>query len=157
MKLLARLLVTLGAMTMALPAGAQSTLKGVMHSDLKVLDPIWASAQISRMHGYMVYDTLFGLDADLKPQPQMVGAWSVDPAGLVYSFTLRDGLAWHDGAPVTAEDCIASLARWGSRDVMGIKLFSNIKELTAPDAKTIRLELKRPYGCLLYTSDAADE
>ncbi len=149
MKFLARLLVLFAAASFALPALAQSTLKGVMHSDLKVLDPIWASAQISRMHGYMVYDTLFGLDADLKPQPQMVDAWSVDPAGLIYSFTLRDGLAWHDGAPVTAEDCIASLARWGSRDVMGIKLFANIKTLTATDAKTIRLELKQPYGLVL--------
>ena len=143
------LLIALAALAFASSAAAQSTLKAVMHSDLKVLDPIWASAQISRTHGYLVYDTLFGLDADLKPQPQMVAAWSVDPAGLVYSFTLRDGLAWHDGAPVTAEDCIASLTRWGSRDVMGLKLFANIRELTAPDAKTIRLELKQPYGLVL--------
>ena len=120
-----------------------------MHSDLKIVDPIWASAQISRTHGYMVYDTLFGLDADLKPQPQMVGSWTVDPAGLVYTFVLRDGLAWHDGAPVTAEDCVVSLRRWGSRDVMGLKLSAYIKELSAPDARTIRMELKQPYGLVL--------
>ena len=144
-----RVLVVLATLLLAAPAFAQSTLKIVMHSDLKILDPIWASAQISRTHGYMVYDTLFGLDADLKPQPQMVGAWSVDPAGLVYTFGLRDGLAWHDGAPVTAEDCVASLRRWGSRDVMGIKLFAHVKDLSAPDQKTIRLELSRPYGLVL--------
>jgi peptide/nickel transport system substrate-binding protein len=144
-----RILIALVALVFAVPAFAQSTLKIVMHSDLKILDPIWASAQISRTHGYLVYDTLFGLDGDLKPQPQMVDKWSVDPAGLVYTFGLRDGLAWHDGAPVTAEDCIASLKRWGSRDVMGIKLFNYIKELSAPDAKTIRLELKQPYGLVL--------
>ena len=68
-----RLLTLLAALLLAAPAFAQSTLKIVMHSDLKILDPIWASAQISRTHGYMVYDTLFGLDGDLKPQPQMVG------------------------------------------------------------------------------------
>jgi len=130
-------------------AGAQPALRIVMHSDLKILDPIWASAQITRTHGYMVYDTLFGLDGDLKPQPQMVGAWTVDPAGLVYTFSLRDGLAWHDGQPVTAEDCIASLRRWGSRDVMGIKLFSYIKDLAASDARTIRLELRQPYGLVI--------
>ena len=101
----------LATLLVAAPAMAQSTLKIVMHSDLKVIDPIWASAQISRTHGYMVYDTLFGLDAELRPQPQMVGAWNVDAAGLVYTFELRDGLAWHDGAPVTAEDCIVSLKR----------------------------------------------
>jgi peptide/nickel transport system substrate-binding protein len=143
------LLGALAGLLLAAPVAAQSTLKIVMHSDLKVLDPIWASAQISRTHGYMVYDTLFGLDGDLKPQPQMVGAWTVDPAGLVYSFTLRDGLSWHDGAPVTAEDCIASLKRWGSRDVMGIKLMAHVKELSAPDAKTIRMELSQPYGLVL--------
>jgi peptide/nickel transport system substrate-binding protein len=143
-------LASLAAMAGLLLAGAaqaQSTIKIVMHSDLKILDPIWASAQISRTHGYMVYDTLFGLDDQLKPQPQMVGRWTVE--GLVYTFELRDGLAWHDGAPVTAEDCIASLKRWGSRDVMGQKLFAYIKDLTAPDAKTIRLELKSPYGLVL--------
>ena len=133
----------------ASPASAQPALKVVMHSDLKILDPIWASAQITRTHGYMVYDTLFGLDGDLRPQPQMVGAWTVDPAGLVYTFTLRDGLDWHDGAPVTAEDCIASLRRRGSRDVMGTRLFSYIKDLAAGDAKTIRLELRQPYGLVI--------
>ena len=145
MKRLAALL----ALLFAAPAFAQSTIKIVMHSDLKIVDPIWASTQISRTHGYMVYDTLFGLDADLKPQPQMVDSWTVDPAGLVYTFVLRDGLAWHDGAPVTAEDCVVSLRRWGSRDVMGLKLFAYIKELSAPDARTIRMEMKRPYGLVL--------
>ncbi len=144
--LLAALAVPLLA---AQPSAAESTLKIVMHSDLKILDPIWASAQISRTHGYMVYDTLFGLDGDLTPQPQMVENWKIDPSGLVYTFTLRDGLAWHDGAPVTAEDCVASLKRWGSRDVMGIKLMAHVKELSAPDDKTIRLELSRPYGLVL--------
>lgn len=139
----------LAGLALAVPAYAQSTLKMVMHSDLKILDPIWASAQISRTHGYMVYDTLFGLDGDLKPQPQMVNTWTVDAPGLVYTFVLRDGLAWHDGTPVTAEDCVASLRRWGSRDVMGIKLMAHVKDLSAADSRTIRLELTKPYGLVL--------
>lgn len=143
------LLAVLGSLVLAAPCVAQGTLRIVMHSDLKILDPIWASAQISRTHGYLVYDTLFGLDGELKPQPQMVETWTVDSDGLVYTFVLRDGLAWHDGAPVTAEDCIASLKRWGSRDVMGIKLLAYVKALTAPDARTIRLELTKPYGLVL--------
>lgn len=132
-------------------AGAQNTLRIVMHSDLKILDPIWATAQISRTHGYLVYDTLFALDADLKPQPQMVETWTVDAAGTTYTFTLREGLTWHDGAPVTAEDCVASLKRWGSKDAMGQKLLAYTKELSAPDARTIRLEMKRTYGLVLET------
>jgi peptide/nickel transport system substrate-binding protein len=141
------ILAALAGLLLAGASQAQSTIKIVMHSDLKILDPIWASAQLTRTHGYMVYDTLFGLDDQFKPQPQMIGRWTVE--GLVYTFELRDGLAWHDGAPVTAEDCIVSLKRWGSRDVMGQKLFAHIKELSAPGARTIRLELGSPYGLVL--------
>ena len=149
MRLLRLLSLGLLALAVALPAAAQQTLKIVMHSDLKVLDPIWASAQISRTHGYMVYDTLFGLDDQLVPKPQMVGDWNVDAAGLVYTFVLRDGLAWHDGQPVTAEDCIASIRRWGARDGMGQKLMAVTAELTASGPKTFVLKLKEPYGLVL--------
>jgi peptide/nickel transport system substrate-binding protein len=128
---------------------AQSTLRIVMHSDLKIIDPVFASAQIARTHGYLVYDTLFALDADLVPRPQMVESHEVSPDGLTYVFTLREGLAWHDGTPVTAEDCIASLKRWGARDPMGNRLVANTGELSAVDERTIRLVLKRPYGLVL--------
>src|SRR3989440_9175642 len=70
---------------------------------------------------------------------------------LPISFALRDGLEWHDGAPVTAEDCVASIKRWGARDAMGQKLMSYVAELAAPDAKTIRMTLKEPYGLVLQT------
>ena len=101
---------------------AETTLKMVAHADLKNIDPIWTTAYITRNHGYMVYDTLFSLDENLEPQPQMVGDYSVSDDGLTYRFTLRDGLGWHDSTPVTAEDCVASLRRWGARDGMGQKL-----------------------------------
>ena len=94
----------------------EKVLRAVMHSDLKILDPVWTTAYITRNHGYMVYDTLFALDENLQVQPQMVGAWSVSADGLAYEFTLRDGLAFHDGAPVTGEDVVASLRRWGQKD-----------------------------------------
>src|SRR4030095_10458433 len=88
------------------PAFAETkTIRAVMHSDLKVLDPIWTTANIVRNHGYMVWDTLFAMDEKLQPQPQMVDAWSLSDDKLIYTFTLRDGLKWHDGKPVTAEDC----------------------------------------------------
>ena len=86
----------------AAPAGArEKVLRFVPHADLKNLDPIWTTALITLNHGYMVYDTLFALDEDLQPQPQMVGDWSVSDDGLTYSFTLRDGLRFHDGEPVS--------------------------------------------------------
>ncbi|MDB5489298.1 MAG: ddpA, partial [Reyranella sp.] len=113
------------ALLFASPAFAQTkTIRAVMHSDLKVLDPIWTTANIVRNHGYMVWDTLFAMDEKLQPQPQMVDTWSLSDDKLTYTFTLRDGLKWHDGKPVTAEDCIASLKRWGARDSTGVKLLS---------------------------------
>ena len=89
---------------LAAPAMAQTTLRLVPHSDLKVLDPIWTTAFITRNHGYMIYDVLFAKDANGDIQPQMVDKYEVSPDKLTYTFTLRDGLAWHDGKPVTAEE-----------------------------------------------------
>src|SRR3954454_22762505 len=127
------------------------TLRVAPHSDLKVIDPIWTTALISVNHGYMIYDTLFALDDKLIAQPQMVDRYAMSADKLTWTFTLRDGLEWHDGAPVTAEDCVASIRRWGARDTMGQKLLSYVAGLDAPDAKTIRMTLKEPYGLVLQT------
>src|SRR6516162_6424957 len=86
------------------PAHAQKTLRAVMHSDLKILDPIWTTAYIVRNHGYMIYDTLFAADEKGEIKPQMVDKHEVSADKLTHTFTLRDGLLWHDGQPVTAED-----------------------------------------------------
>ena len=137
------------ALSAASPVFAEKVLRVVPHADLKNLDPIWTTAYITRNHGYMVYDTLFASDANLNIQPQMVDKWSVSDDGLVYSFTLRDGLKWHDGAPVTAADCVASLARWGKRDGMGQKLMDFTKSMDVVDDKTFTLTLNEPYGLVL--------
>ena len=106
------------------PAPAQTPKKGgtlrfIPIGDLKILDPIWTTAYITRDHGYMVYDTLFANDASLQPRPQMVDKYEASRDRMKWSFTLRDGLRFHDGQPVTAEDCVASLLRWGKRDALG--------------------------------------
>jgi peptide/nickel transport system substrate-binding protein len=132
------------------PAAAKpTTLKIVMSSDLKVIDPIWVSAQIGRTHAYLIYDTLFALDADLKPQPQMVDSYTVSPDGLVYTFKLRDGLQWHDGKPVLPEDCIQSIKRWAERDGVGQRLMQHTKGFDVVDDKTFRLTLKDSYGFVI--------
>src|ERR1700759_3808219 len=127
---------------------AGKTITAVMHSDLRFLDPIITTAYIQRDYGYMVYDTLLAMDSNFKIQPQMA-EYKVSDDKLTYTFTLRDGLKWHDGTPVTAEDCVASLQRWGKRDGMGQKLMDFTASLEATDAKTISLKLKEPYGLVL--------
>ncbi len=136
------------AALMSASAQAQ-TLKAVMHSDVKILDPIWTTAYIVRNHGYMIYNTLFAVDNKLAVKPQMVETWKVSDDKLVYTFTLRDGLKFHDGQPVTSEDCIASIRRWAARDAMGQKLMDFTKDLKAVDAATFTLTLKEPYGLVL--------
>lgn len=135
------------ALLSSMPAGAK-TLTAVMHSDLRVTDPGITTAYITRDHGYMVYDTLLAMDENFKVQPQMA-EWKVSDDKLTYTFTLRDGLKWHDGQPVTAEDCVASLKRWGKNDGMGQKLMDFTASLEATDPKTITLKLKEPYGLVL--------
>lgn len=126
------------------------TLRAVKHSDLRVLDPILTTAYMSRNHGYMIFDTLYALDADLAPQPQMVESHSVSDDGLIYTFTLRDGLKFHDGAPVTGEDVAASIARWGERDGMGQVLMSFVDSMSqGASANEFVINLKEPYGLVI--------
>src|SRR5450432_465326 len=143
---LSALALWVGLATPSLAAG--KTITAVMHSDLRIIDPGFTTAYITRDHGYMVYDTLLATDSSFKIQPQMAD-WKVSDDKLTYTFTLRDGLKWHDGTPVTAEDCVASLKRWGKADGMGQKLTDFTASLEATDAKTITLKLKEPYGLVL--------
>lgn len=142
------------AALLALGVGAGSAqekivIRSVPIGNLKIVDPIWTTAYITRNHAYMVWDTLFALDADNKPQPQMVDTWSVSDDRLTYTFTLRDGLKWHDGAAVTAADCVASIRRWGARDAMGQALMGYTATLEAVDARTFRLVLTQPVGFVI--------
>jgi peptide/nickel transport system substrate-binding protein len=145
-----KLAVPVVAISLALAApslAVAKTITAVMHSDLR--DPgMMTTAYITRDYGYMVYDTLVATDANFKVQPQMAD-WKVSDDKLTYTFTLRDGLMWHDGTPVTAEDCVASLQRWGKVDGMGQKLMDYTAGIEATDAKTITLKLKEPYGLVL--------
>lgn len=130
-------------------ASAETVLRVIPHADLKNLDPIWTTAYITRNHAYLIYDTLFAMDEDFKPQPQMVDTWETSGDGKVWTFNLRDGLKFHDGAAVTSKDVIASLKRWGARDGMGQKLMEQMEEMVAVSDKTFQFKLKTPYGLVL--------
>lgn len=127
---------------------AEKTLTAVMSGNLKALDPSISTAQITRTHGFMVYDTLLGMDAEYQPKPQMAD-YTVSDDKLTYSFQLRDGLKWHDGTPVTAEDCIASLKRWSNYDAAGARLFKQVASLEATSETSFDIKLSAPFGQLL--------
>jgi len=130
-------------------ASETKTLRFIAQADLRVLDPIWTTAYITRNHGYMVFDTLFALDSKLKPHPQMVGDYSISPDKLRYAFTLRDGLKFHDGQPVRGADCVASLKRWMARDALGQTLATVIDEMTGGDERNFTIRLKQPFPLLI--------
>ncbi len=131
-------------------AGAQAgrTLRFIPQSDLTILDPMFTTAYVTRNHGFMVYDTLFGQDSQYRPSPQMLAGAVTEDDGKTWRLTLRDGLRFHDGEPVRARDCVASLTRWGKRDAFGGKLMEVTDELSAADDRTIVFRLKRPFPLL---------
>src|SRR6201997_4748599 len=130
-------------------AADTKTLRFIAQSDLRVLDPIWTTAYITRNHGYMVFDTLFALDSKFKPHPQMVSDYSISTDKLRYSFTLRDGLKFHDGQPVRGADCVASLKRWMVRDGLGQALAPVVEDMNGGDGRDFTIRLKEPFPLLI--------
>ena len=148
--LIASGIVTISALMSAPAALAQEkVLKVVPHSNLAILDPIWTTQYIVRNHGYMIYDTLFGTDANSQIKPQMVESWTESPDKRLWTFKLRKGLEFHDGKPVTGEDVVASLNRWGKRDAMGQKLFTFVQNLDSPAPDTFRIFLREACGFVI--------
>lgn len=141
-----------GAM-LAAPAIAQdvkaNTLRFVPQANLTLLDPIWTTATVTNNHGYYVYDTLFGADMALKPQPQMVETFEAAPDRRSWRFRLREGLKFHDGAPVRSADCIASIRRWCQRDPFGQLLAKVTDSWTAIDDRTFEVRLARPFPLMI--------
>src|SRR5580658_2453767 len=144
-------LAATGGLSMpALSQGATArTLRFVPQADLANFDPIWGTQYVVRNAAALVWDTLYGIDATLKPQRQMVEAEQVSADGLVWTFRLRPGLKFHDGEPVRAKDAVASLSRWAVRDPMGQMIIAFQQELTALDDRAFKWVLKKPYPRLL--------
>ena len=147
-----RTLLGAGAgLALAAPALSQRTptLRFVPQANLAALDPIWTTAIVTQMHGYHVYDTLYALDTRLQPQPQMAAGHETSADGRVWRITLRDGLRFHDGEPVRATDCAASLARWARRDPFGQILAAAVEEWRAAGDRVLEIRLTRPFPLLL--------
>src|SRR5260221_12535442 len=145
------LLAALGVLlapSLAAADGAK-TLRFIPQADLRIPAPVVTSASIPKHPAYLVYDTLFALDEQMRPQPQMVDHWTVSDDKRAYIFTLRDGLKFHDGLPVLPADCIASIARWGKRDVFGQKLMEAIEAMAPIDDKRFKISIKQPFPLII--------
>jgi peptide/nickel transport system substrate-binding protein len=131
-------------------AQSATTLNFIPQIDLTFLDPHFTPANVTRVHGFMVYDTLFGEDGKGGTSDQMLAGHKIEDAGKLWTLTLRDGLWFHDGTPVLARDCVASIKRWSRRDPIGEAMMAATDDLSAKDDKTIVFRLKKPFPLLPY-------
>lgn len=129
-------------------AETQQILKFLPQADLAVLDPVWTTADVTRNHAHLVFDTLYGQDNNFQPHPQMAAGHTISSDKKQWDIALRDGLKFHDGTPVLARDCVASIQRWWQRDGFGGVLRSATDEVSAPSDKQIRFRLKKPFPLL---------
>ncbi len=135
---------------LAAPAIAQPVkpLRFVPQANLTSLDPIWTTATVTQNHGYYVFDTLYSLDSQNVPRPQMAEGHEVLDDGKRVRITLRQGLKFHDGSPVRAQDCITSLKRFCVRDTFGQLVAAVVQDWKAVDDRTMELRLARPFPLL---------
>jgi peptide/nickel transport system substrate-binding protein len=120
------------------------TLRFVPQANLSLLDPIFTTAQPTVNHGWAIYDLLFGVNAKLEPQPQMAEGYTLSEDDRTYVIKLRDGLKFHNGEPVRAQDCAPSLKRWAARETIGQTMWQYVDECAATDDRTLKITLKRP-------------
>ena len=145
-------LAATGAAALARPALAVAAkpLAFVPQANLTSLDPVWTTATVTRNFALMVYDMLYGRDEAFVPRPQMVEGHVIDDDGLRWTMKLRDGLMWHDGTPVLARDCVASLRRWLKRDSAGATINSRVDAIEVANDHTLVWRLRKPFPLLPY-------
>ncbi|MFK4492396.1 ABC transporter substrate-binding protein [Bradyrhizobium sp. USDA 336] len=130
-----------------LASAVKRTVK-MVNGNITNFDPYSTTAYKTVDHGLAIYDMLFALDSKLTPQPQMVEKWNVSDDKKTYTFELRDGLGFHDGTPVTAADCVASIRRWG-QTAGGKMVMGRTRDVSKKDDKTFMIALREPLEILI--------
>ena len=142
------------ATPLARPAIAANTktLIFVPQANLTSLDPVWTTATVTRNFSLMVYETLYGRDEKFNPQPLMVEGHVIDDDGKRWTMKLRDGLLFHDGTPVLARDCVASLQRWLKRDAVSVTINARVDAIEAKDDRTLVWRLEKAVSPAAHIS-----
>jgi peptide/nickel transport system substrate-binding protein len=126
-------------------AANSHVLRYVPRYGLVQLDPVATTDSMTRLAGLMVFESLYSVDEMLKPRPQMIAGHRVEDGGKHWTMRLREGLRFHDGEPVLARACVASINRWLARDLLARSLTPRLDAVEAPDDRTVVFRLKRPF------------
>lgn len=150
--LLATAAAATGSLAMPSLAGAQNArvLRFVPQANLSTLDAVAGTQYVVRNASLLIWDTLFGVDSNLDPKPQMAEGYDLSPDKLTWTFKLREGLRFHDGEPVLSRDVAASLNRWMARDTMGQRIKASLSAMETVDDRTVRLRLTKPFPKMLF-------
>ncbi len=131
---------------LAAAQASRKVLRVVPQAEPQSFDPVFTQVNNVSMHGAMIYDQLFGWDDKMNVQPQMVDDWKTTDDRLLYTFTLRRGLKFHDGGDVTTRDVVASLKRMFVRDGQNQLLAGLIDEYQRIDDRSFSIRLKAPFA-----------
>src|ERR1700722_12974966 len=149
-----------GVSSLVAPAIAQqakaATLRFVPQANLTLLDPVFTTATVTSNHGYYIFDTLYSVGPDGVSHPQMAEGHTISDDKLTWRIRLREGLLFHDGSPVRATDCIASIQRWCVRDPFGQLLAASVDSYSADDDRTLVIKLNQPFPLLATALGKAD-
>lgn len=144
------LLTALGLTLVGLAQG-DNTLTVGLDADPPNLDPAVSSAFVDRQVQNQIYDKLVDIDTKLKVVPMLATKWQVGAGGLAYTFTLRQGVKFHDGTAFDASAVKFNLERYQTLDGSRRKgELAAIKEIKVLADDKIELDLKYPYAPLLY-------
>ena len=139
----------LGAPAVHAQSARERTLRLVPLTSLYSLDTVFNTSLVTTNHGWAVYDSLFGMNNKSEIRPQMAEGHTLSDDGRVYYITLREGLKFHNGEPVRAQDCLQSLKRWAGRETFGQTIAQFIDDWSVKDDRTMRITFSRPVPIFL--------
>jgi len=145
-------LIAVGAETPAALAQAPASggiLRAGMEAEPPTVDPHWTTASVTAQIVNHIYETLFTLDKDGNPIPHLVDKYTISPDGLVYTLDLRRDVRFHNGQPMTSEDVVASISRWGRVTAAGKTVFASVRSVEADGPNRIIIRLSGRWGPLL--------
>jgi len=137
-------------------AAKPSQLVCVLESDPPVINPAITNSIASFVAGCPVYNGLVYVNTKYEVEPELAERWEASPDNKKYTFYLRKGVTWHDGAPFTSADVKFSIENINSKfQPYGRAGFKQLDRVETPDEHTAIIYMKAPSPAVLATGDRA--